>query len=55
MRLISLGKATKEIASELFLSPATVETHRKNICTKLDLRGPNKLRAFAIEHRAELM
>jgi len=55
LRLISLGKATKEIASELFLSPATVETHRKNICTKLDLRGPNKLLAFAIEHRAELM
>jgi DNA-binding NarL/FixJ family response regulator len=54
LRLIALGKATKEIASELFLSPATVETHRKNICAKLDLHGANKLLAFAIEHRTEL-
>ena len=55
LRLIALGKATKEIAAELFLSPATVETHRKNICTKLDLHGANKLLAFAIEHRTELV
>lgn len=55
LRLVALGKATKEIAAELFLSPATVETHRKNICAKLDLRGANKLLAFAIEHKAELL
>lgn len=55
LRLIALGKATRDIAAELFLSPATVETHRKNICTKLELRGANKLLAFAIEHRAELV
>ncbi len=55
LRLIALGKATKEIAAELFLSPATVETHRKNICAKLELRGANKLLAFAIEHKAELL
>jgi DNA-binding NarL/FixJ family response regulator len=55
LRLIALNKTTKEIAQELFLSPATIETHRKNICAKLDLRGPNKLLQFAIEHRAELM
>ena len=54
LRLIALGKATKEIAEELFLSPATVETHRKNICVKLELHGANKLLAFAIEHRSEL-
>jgi len=54
LRLIALNKTTKEIAQELFLSPATIETHRKNICTKLDLRGPNKLLQFAIEHRSEL-
>ena len=55
LRLIALGKATKEIAAELFLSPATVETHRKNICAKLELRGANKLLAFAIEHKADLL
>ena len=54
LRLIALNKTTKEIAQELFLSPSTIETHRKNICAKLDLHGPNKLRQFAIEHRAEL-
>lgn len=54
LRMIALNKTTREIAQELFLSPATVETHRKNICTKLELRGPNKLLQFAIEHRVEL-
>jgi DNA-binding NarL/FixJ family response regulator len=54
LRLIALNRSTREIATELFLSPATVETHRKHICAKLDLRGPNKLLQFAIEHRAEL-
>ncbi len=54
LRLIAHGRATKEIAEELFLSPATVETHRKNICAKLELRGQNKLLQFAIEHRGEL-
>jgi DNA-binding NarL/FixJ family response regulator len=54
LRLIALNKTSREIAKALFLSPATVETHRKNICAKLELRGPNKLLQFAIEHRAEL-
>jgi DNA-binding NarL/FixJ family response regulator len=55
LRLIALGRATKEIAEELFLSPATVETHRKNICAKLELHGANKLLQFAIEHKTELV
>src|ERR1051325_3291169 len=55
LRLVANGKATKEIAVELFLSPATVETHRKNICTKLEVKGQKKLLQFAIEHRAELL
>jgi DNA-binding NarL/FixJ family response regulator len=55
LRLVANGRATKEIAAELFLSPATVETHRKNICAKLQLNGQNKLLQFAIEHRAELL
>lgn len=54
LRLIAMNKTSREIAQELFLSPATVETHRKNICTKLELRGPNKLLQFAIENRAGL-
>src|ERR1043166_1598367 len=54
LRLIAIGRATKEIAEELFLSSATVETHRKNICAKLELKGQNKLLQFAIEHKTEL-
>ena len=54
LRLVALNKPTREIAAELFLSPATVETHRKNICSKLELKGQNKLLQFAIEHRTEL-
>lgn len=54
LRLIALNRTTREIAKELFLSAATIETHRKHICAKLDLHGPNKLLQFALEHRAEL-
>jgi len=33
---IVLGKKTKQIATELFLSEYTIETHRKNIIRKLE-------------------
>ena len=36
---ISLGHTTKEIASILFLSPHTIERHRKNLLVKMD--APN--------------
>jgi DNA-binding NarL/FixJ family response regulator len=45
---------TKEIAGELGLSPHTIETHRRNICQKLELRGSHSLLQFALEHKAEL-
>jgi DNA-binding NarL/FixJ family response regulator len=54
LRLVAESKTTKEIASQLFLSHYTVQTHRKNICTKLDLHGVHGLIQFALEHRAEL-
>jgi DNA-binding NarL/FixJ family response regulator len=54
LRLVAFGRATKEIAGELFLSPSTVETHRKNICAKLQLKGQNKLLQFAIENKSLL-
>lgn len=52
--LISDHKTSKEIADELFISHRTVERHRENICTKLDLRGSNALLKFAIAHKNEL-
>jgi len=36
--LIKAGKASKEIASILKISPETVEFHRKNIRHKLDIK-----------------
>ncbi len=52
--LVSENKTNKEIAGELFISHRTVETHRSNICQKLELQGVHKLLQFAIEHRSEL-
>jgi DNA-binding NarL/FixJ family response regulator len=54
LRFVSENKTNKEIASELFISYRTVETHRSNICQKLELQGVHKLLQFAIEHRSEL-
>lgn len=54
LKLTARGMSCKEIASELFISHRTVETHRNNVARKLDLRGDHRLLQFAIEHRAEL-
>ena len=54
LKLIAANKTSKEIGKELFISHRTVETHRSNICEKLELRGSHKLLQFAIEHRNDL-
>jgi DNA-binding NarL/FixJ family response regulator len=54
LKLIAGKKTSREIASELFISPRTVEAHRANICTKLELRGSHSLLQFALENRASL-
>jgi DNA-binding NarL/FixJ family response regulator len=54
LRLIAEYKTSKEIAAELFVSPRTVETHRNNICQKLDLHGSHALMKFALAHKSEL-
>ena len=53
-RLISEGKATKEIAEELFISPRTVDHHRANISSKLDLKGKNALLTFALTNKTKI-
>ena len=52
--LLAETKTNKEIAAELFISHRTVETHRANICQKLQLQGAHKLLQFAIEHRSDI-
>ncbi len=54
VKLIADYKTSKEIAAELFISPHTVQTHRKNICIKLHLEGNHALMKFALEHKARL-
>jgi DNA-binding NarL/FixJ family response regulator len=41
LRLISQDKSTKDIAEQLFISPATVKNHRHNISRKLNLAFDN--------------
>jgi len=47
MRLLPEGLSTKEIASELYISPKTVENHRANIMDKLDLHSTIELVRYA--------
>ena len=54
LQLVAENKTNKQIGEELFISHRTVETHRSNICQKLQLQGAHKLIQFAIEHRSEI-
>jgi DNA-binding NarL/FixJ family response regulator len=54
LRLISENKTSKEIAAMLFVSYRTIQNHRTNICTKLNLEGHNRLLQFALEHKSLL-
>jgi DNA-binding NarL/FixJ family response regulator len=54
LKRIADGKTTKEIATEFFISPRTVESHRANICDKLELTGSNRLLQFALQNRDAL-
>jgi len=54
LKLVAENKTSREIAAELFISPRTVDTHRANICSKLELRGSHKLLQFALAHRSDL-
>lgn len=54
LKLIAENKTSKEISDELFISPRTVENHRTNISSKLNLKGSHSLLNFAIENKANL-
>ncbi|MDP6524428.1 MAG: response regulator transcription factor [Kiritimatiellia bacterium] len=48
LHLIAEGKTIRETAALLHLSPKTVEMHRKNIMSKLDIRSIAELTKYAI-------
>ena len=48
--LIALGSTSKEIATKLFISTATVETHRTNLMSKLGVRNVAGLVLYAFQY-----
>jgi len=48
LQLVAEGKANKEVAAALNISPYTVETHRKHILEKLNLHNPAELILYAV-------
>ena len=49
LKRVAVGLSSKEIGSELNISPRTVETHRASLMRKLDLHSVAELTRFAIE------
>jgi two-component system, NarL family, response regulator NreC len=48
LQLLAEGKANKEVATALNISPYTVETHRRHILEKLNLHNPAELTLYAV-------
>ena len=48
LQLIAEGCSTRDIADELTISVKTVETHRANLMTKLDIHSTAGLTQYAI-------
>jgi len=51
LTLIADGKTTNTIAEELFISPLTVETHRRNLMQKLEVSNAASLIKIAVEKK----
>ena len=50
LRLLAKGYTSRQIADALMLSPRTVEGHRANLMSKLNLHSRVELTSFAEEH-----
>lgn len=50
LNLVTEGKTSNSIAKELFLSPLTVETHRRNLMQKFDVKNTAELIREAIKN-----
>ena len=48
---ISEGLCSKEIANVLYISVRTVETHRRNILSKLNLKNTAEMVRYALENK----
>jgi DNA-binding CsgD family transcriptional regulator len=50
LRNLATGKRSKEIARELFISPHTVDTHRRNLLKKLECNSVVELAQIAFKY-----
>lgn len=50
LKLIAEGMTNNQIAEQLYISPLTVDSHRKNLLTKLHVNNTAALIRFAVEH-----
>lgn len=50
LKLLSEMKTNQELANELNISIKTVQNHRSNICSKLNLSGTHALLKYALDH-----
>ena len=48
LQLVAEGKSTREIAASLYVSVKTVETHRRQIMSRLNLLNIAQLTKFAV-------
>lgn len=51
INMLKEGKSTKEIANDLCLSIFTIETHRKNILRKLQVKNVAEMITFALRNK----
>jgi len=51
LHLIAEGKTSGQIAAQLFLSVLTVDTHRKNLMQKLEVKNAAELIRAAVQHQ----
>ncbi|MCK5853331.1 response regulator transcription factor [bacterium] len=54
LKLFCQGLTFKEIGLKLYISPRTVEAHKKNILSKINVRTTAEMVKFAIRHRIEV-
>jgi len=51
LKLIATGHTTNDIAKQLYISPLTVETHRRNLMQKFEVSNAPALIHIAAEHK----
>ena len=51
LKMVALENSNVEIAEKLYISPKTVETHRKNLMKKIGVRNSLGIYKFALKHK----